>query len=402
MKKWVKVFLPAAIILGSLLILSIMIRNRPVAENKPPVVSPPLVRVTAATLDTVQILVRSQGAVMPRTESTLSSETDGQIVYVSPAFVPGGFFEAGEILARLDPREAELAITRAAADTVRFATALQIEQEEAVLAQAEWDRLGSGAPRPLAMRAPQLAQAQANLDASVAALRQAMLNLERTEIRAPYAGRIRRKQVDVGQFLRRGEALATIYAITHAEIRLPVPDEELAFFEIPMRFRGETSQAASPRVVISGEFAGRRHQWDGRLIRMEGEIDPTSRMVYAVASVPNPYGRGSNADRPPLSIGMFVEAEILGRSYADVAIVPRSAMRGTKRLAIIDDDQRLRFRQVDVLRMESDQVLIRSGLEAGERVCLSALATPVEGMEVRILETGEADVVVQDEEGAGQ
>ncbi len=402
MNTWVKVFLPFAIVLGSVLIMVFLVRSRPVVESKPPVVPPPLVRVTTATLDTVQLSVRSQGAVMPRTESALSAETDGQIVYVSPSFVPGGFFEKDELLVRLDPRDAELAVTRAAADTARFATALQIEQEEARLAQDEWRRLGSGAPMPLVLREPQLAQARANLEASVAALQQAALNLERTEIRAPYAGRVRKKNVDVGQFLRRGEALATIYAINYAEVRLPIPDEELAFFDIPMQFRGETDQAGGPRVAISAEFAGRRHRWDGRVVRMEGEIDPMSRMVYAVARVQNPYGRGANPDRPPLGIGMFIEAEILGKRYPGVAVLPRTAMHGTGRVAIIDDENRLRFRNVEVLRIESNLVYIQSGVEEGERVCLSALETQMDGMEVRVLETNPAEAVVQEAEGTGE
>ncbi len=402
MNKWVKTFLPLGIIAGSVLILVFLVRSRPVVESKPPAIPPPIVRVTTATLDTVRLTVRSQGAVMPRTESALSAETDGQIVYVSPSFVPGGFFERDELLVRLDPRDAELAVTRAAADTARFATALQIEQEESRLAQDEWRQLGSGAPMPLVLREPQLAQARANLEASVAALQQAQLNLERTEIRAPYAGRVRKKNVDVGQFLRRGEALATIYAINYAEIRLPIPDEELAFFDTPMQFRGEMARTQGPPVVISAEFAGRQHRWNGRVVRMEGEIDPMSRMVYAVARVENPYGRGANPDRPPLGIGMFIEAEILGRSYPDVAVLPRTAMHGENRIAVIDEENRLRFRNVDVLRIESDRVLILSGIETGERVCLSALETQVDGMEVRILETESAGAVVQEEEGTGR
>lgn len=400
MNRWVKIVLPLAIVAGSVLFLVFMVRSRPVVESRPPAVPPPIVRVTTATLDTVRLTVRSQGAVIPRTESALSAETDGQIVYVSPSFVPGGFFETGELLVRLDPRDAELAVTRAAADTARFATALQIEREEGRLAQDEWRELGAGAPMPLVLREPQMAQARANLEASVAALEQAKLNLERTEIRAPYAGRVRKKNVDVGQFLRRGEALATIYAINYAEIRLPIPDEELAYFDTPMQFRGEAARSAGPPVAISAEFAGRRHRWDGRVVRMEGEIDPMSRMVYAVARVQNPYGRGTNPDRPPLGIGMFVEAEILGKSYPDVAVLPRTAMHGENRIAVVDDENRLRFRNVEVLRTESDRVLVRGGVREGERVCLSALETQVDGMEVRILETGPAGV--REEEGTGR
>ena len=169
-----------------------------------------------------------------------------------------------------------------------------------------------------------------------------------------------------------------------------------------MQFRGETARAAGPPVVISAEFAGRRHRWDGTVVRMEGEIDPMSRMVYAVARVQNPYGRGANPDRPPLGIGMFVEAEILGKRYPDVAVLPRTAMHGENRVAVVDDENRLRFRPVEILRIASDQVYILSGIETGERVCLSALETQVDGMEVRVLESGSSGTVVQEEEGTGR
>ena len=404
MNKWVKTVLPVAIVLGSLLVVFFMVRSRPVVESKPPVVPPPLVRVATAKLDTVQLMVRSQGAVVPRTESALSAETDGLIVFVSPSFVSGGFFEQGELLVRLDPRDAELAVTRAAADTARFATALQIEEEEASLAVDEWRQLGSGAPMPLVRREPQLAQAQANLQAAVAALQQAQLNLDRTEIRAPYAGKIRQKNVDVGQFLRRGDALAAIYATNYAEVRLPIPDDQLAFFDIPMQYRGETETMldAGPEVVISAEFAGNEHRWNGRIVRMEGEIDPLSRMVYAVARVQNPYGRGPNPGRPPLGIGMFIEAEIHGNRYPGIVVLPRTAMHGENRVAVIDGENRLRFRMVDVLRMESNHVLIRSGIEEGELVCLSALETQIDGMEVRVLNGEPSGLTVQEEEGTGK
>lgn len=400
MNQVMKIVLPVVIVVGSLLVLAVLVMSRPKVETRAPAAPPPLVRVMAADTDTVQLAVYSQGAVIPRTESVLSAEIAGQVVYVSPAFASGGFFEKGNLLVQLDQREAELAVIRAAADTARDATALQIEEEEARVAIQEWRALGNGTPNPLVSRQPQLAQARARLEASRAALRQAELNLERTEIRAPYAGRVRQKLVDVGQFVNRGNQIAIIYAVDYAEVRLPVPDEQLAYFEAPLHFRGERSSTGGPDVVLHADFAGKRHQWTGKLVRMEGEIDPQTRMATAVARVPNPYGRGADAERPPLSVGMFVEAEISGYRFDDVMVIPRAAMRGYDQVMVVDAEDRLRFRTVDVLRLEPNRAIIKGGIKEGERICLSALDTPVDGMMVRIFQEEPKEPTVQ--EGAAQ
>ena len=136
---------------------------------------------------------------------------------------------------------------------------------------------------------------------------------------------------------------------------------------------------------MRSEFAGKNHQWAGRIVRTEGEIDPKTRMVHAIAEVKDPYGRGSDRSRPPLAVGMFVEAEIEGKWVSDVIMLPRSVLRGDQVL-VVDETDRLYHRQVEILRAESDQVLISSGLSEGERVCVSALQTPVNGMRVEVLE----------------
>ena len=403
MNKWLSISLPLAVVAGSVLITVFLVRSRPVVETKAP--GRPA---SAGSHNRRDVgYGPAHGAVPGR----------GDAPYRKRAFRPRRTVRSSSCLLPSCPAGSSketscwCASTRATRNwrshvprRIRPGSPprCRSSRRKPASREDEWRRLGSGAPMPLVLREPQLAQARANLEASVAALQQAKLNLERTEIRAPYAGRVRKKNVDAGQFLRRGEALATIYAINYAEIRLPIPDEELAYFDTPMQFRGETARASGPRVVISAEFAGRRHRWDGTVVRMEGEIDPLSRMVYAVARVQNPYGRGANPDRPPLGIGMFVEAEILGRRYPEVAVLPRTAMHGENRIAIVDDENRLRFRRVEILRIASDQVYIQSGIETGERVCLSALETQVDGMEVRILESSSSGTVVQEEEGTGR
>ncbi len=308
----------------------------------------------------------------------------------------GGFFEADAPLLRIDAHDYEQARigTRAevAASRLRQAQA----QAEAEIAVREWQELGEGPASALTAHVPQLENARAALAAAQANLGQAERNLERTELRAPYAGRVREKTVDVGQFVAAGAAVGSIYAIDFAEIRLPLPDGELAFLaELPLVYRGE-SQRAGPRVTLRAEFAGKTHEWQGRLVRTEGEIDPSSRMVHAVAQVRNPYGRGADRQRPPLAVGMYVRAEIEGAMVSDVVLLPRAAVRVDGRVLVVDEQQRLRYREIEILRATRDTLVVRSGLHDGERVVLSALDAVTDGMVVRVESRG------VDRAGAGQ
>ena len=211
---------------------------------------------------------------------------------------------------------------------------------------------------------------------------------------------MREKTADVGQFVTVGAPVARVYAVDAAEIRLPLPDAELAYLDLPLNYRGESGRVRGPRVTLRTTFAGRRHEWEGRIVRTEGEIDPRTRMVHVVAEVRDPYGRGADPMRPPLAAGMFVEAEIDGRTVQDVAVLPRAARRGADQVLIVDGENRLRFRQVDLLRTTIDEVFVRSGLHTGERVILSPLEAVSDGMRVRVNTTDRRPAPVDAEASA--
>jgi multidrug efflux pump subunit AcrA (membrane-fusion protein) len=202
--------------------------------------------------------------------------------------------------------------------------------------------------------------------------------VERCEIRAPFTGRVREERVDVGQFVSRGERIARLYAIDVAEVRLPISDDELAFVDLPLLYRGDEEARPGPEVELSARFAGERHVWRARVVRTEGEIDPRTRMVNVVARVEDPYERSNG--RPPLAVGLFVDAEILGRTVEDVVVLPRAALREGDVVHVVDAEDRLRLRPVSVLRRHRDEVVLASGLAPGERVSVTPLAAPVDGM----------------------
>ncbi len=355
-------------------------------QPEPIIVEPPLVRVIPAERTNLTLIVRAEGTVAPRTESQLVPEISGRVVEVSPSLAAGGFFEKGDVLLRIESRIYELAFTRAEAAIEQARLRLTLEQQEAAVARREWEALGSGEPSPLLFREPQIAEVESSLRAAEATLEQARYDLERTVLHAPFTGRVRSKQVDVGQFVQRGASLATLYSVDVAEVRLPIPNSELEFCNLPLAYRDESSPAAGPAVKLTAQFAGQEHTWRGRIVRTEGEIDPRTRMVNAVAQVQDPYARGNNSRRPPLAVGMFVQAEIEGIRVRDVIRAPRTALREGNLIYVVDRQNRLQFREVVPLRAERDVVLIKEGLEEDELICLSPLEAAVNGMSVRTVQ----------------
>ena len=200
----------------------------------------------------------------------------------------------------------------------------------------------------------------------------------------------------MGQYVSVGATLAEVHALDAVELRLPVPDAELAFLELPWLLppaaaadAGDTGSdgtgsdgAPGPRVELSADFAGRRWTWAGRIVRIESEIDRMTRMLHLVARVEQPFAPGDDG-RPPLTPGMFVEARIHGRSRPDSLVLPRSALREGDRVLVVDADDRLRLRDVDVLRSERERVVLAGGLLPGERVVVSLLEVVTDGMLVR-------------------
>lgn len=370
-----KKLLPLLILVAAAAVVAVLVRTRPVVETAPREIAPPPVRVVAARPTSVELRVRSQGSVVPVTEADLVSEVAGNIVWTAESFEVGGFFDAGDVLLRLDRRDYELAVASARASVAQARVALTREEAEAEVAREEWEDLGEpGEPGPLVLREPQLDEARARVEAAEANEARAELDLSRTAIRAPFAGRLRAKRVDRGEFVNRGVPLATIYSVDAAEVTLPVPDAELAFLELPL---GSELGGAGPHVVLQAEFAGDRHEWEAQVARVGGEIDPATRMVNLIARVQDPYRAASG--RPPLSVGLFVDAEILGRSVDSVFEVPRGALVGADRLWLVEDG-RLMLRRVGILRSDPDVAIVSDGLATGDLVSLTILETAVDGM----------------------
>ena len=320
--------------------------------------------------------VRSQGTVRPRTETVLSAEISGAIVEISPKFIPGGIFAADEVLMRIDPTNYRVAVTQAEA----LVRQRQIEYEGARRLKSQGYRAES-----------EYASAAAALATAEAELVRAKRNLERTYIRLPYAGMVRNKEADLGQFVNTGSRLGVTFAIDYAEVRLPLTDRDLAFVDLPYAAAITASgESQGPDVVLSAEQRGRLVQWPAKIVRSEGVVDESSRVTYAVAKIDDPYALDS--DKEPLPMGTFVTASIEGLAMEGLLRVPRYALHGSNQLLFIDSENRLRIRSVNIVRADAEYAYINGGAEAGERVILTAMESPINGMPVRI---------AGDERGAG-
>jgi RND family efflux transporter MFP subunit len=370
-----KVLYPVLALAAGLGLALLIANNEPEISAQPYEPMATTVRVARVKAGAEHLSIYSQGTVQPRVQSELIPEVSGRVTSISPALVSGGAFAEGDVLLRIDDADYRTALLRSEAALRRA----EVEYEHA---EDERERLGSLHDRQLASqqqldnarRAERVAEA--NLLEARSALDQARRDLARTELPAPFDGLVRSEHVDIGQFITRGQSIATIYSTDVVEIRLPLSAQQLRYMGLPISTRGQIPAHRRPPVTISSDFGDARFLWEGELVRLEAEVDERSRMIFGIVHL-RQYEDG---DAPILPVGMFVQAEIRGELAENVIRLPRSAIRDHNQVLVVDDDNRLHFRQVSLLRLEHDDIIVSEGLNDGERVCISPLQTVVEGM----------------------
>ena len=398
MNTLLKFVLPLVVLVVAGFATKTLIDMREVPEPEAREVVVPRVRTIRAESTDYEVWVPSRGSVVPRTESRLVVEVAGRVTAISPDLVSGGYFETDDVLLEIDPRDYELAVAQAELDVARSERRLAEEQADAEVARREWETIGRGDATPLTLREPQVAEALASLAAAEAMLERAKRDLDRTRVTAPFSGRVRDKSVDLGQYVQPGVAVATLYATDVAEVRLPLADAELQFLELPVA--GRPGAQSRPLVRLSATFAGERRQWEGTIVRTEGEIDPRTRMVMTVAQVIDPYGQDNPESSVPLAIGMFVEAEIHGIVLEDVLVLPRTALRDDGQVFVLDQDDRLRFVSTEIVRAERENVVVRAEIASGTRIVISPLEIVTDGMQVRDINVDRASSTPEESGGA--
>ncbi len=375
-RNWMQAALTILVlVIGSIGMYALKESRSEVQHKKPPPPLP-LVRVVDVAFASRTVSVSGHGTVLPLREISLVPQVAGKVVEMSPDMVDGGAFEKGDVLLRIDPQDYEIAATLAKARLKDAESKFIQAREESAAAREEWAELhGNNTPPPLVAKEPQLAAASAQLDASRAELIKAELQLDRTRIRAPFDGRVADKEVDIGQYVATGQKLAVLYATQAAEIVVPLPTEDLAWFQVP-GFTNGNGQGAD--AVVEVQIAGEARQWPGRVVRSEGKLDQRTRMVNVVVQIENPY-----ATRPPLAVGLFAKVTIRGRMLDQAALIPRAALRDNDQVWVVDPKGRLAFRTVEVARLGFDGAIIHNGLKHGEQIVVSTLKGVSNGMRVR-------------------
>ena len=376
----IKAIITIAVLLAAVAAAAGIIMSRPMPEQLTVSETTSAIRAMTVVKESLRLKIRSEGTVTPKTQTNVIPEIKGRVTWISPNLVVGGYFQAGDLLVTIDAADYEARTGLAQAQLLRAEAELEHKRFELQRLQTLInDNLVSQSNLENAARAHKIAKA--NVIESKINLAQAERDLSRTKITAPFEGMVRSESIDIGQFVQQGTPIASIYASDAVEVRLPIVNAQLAYLDPANLQRGELDPATAPMIRLTARYAGTSFVWRGQLALTEGEIDAQSRMITAVARVRQD---NQSPDVPPLQVGAFVAAEIEGQYLDDIVRLPRAALRPNSQVLIIDGDNRLRFRAVNVMRLENDFVLIDSGLESGEVVNLSPIQTVVDGMRVSL------------------
>jgi len=398
--KRLQYLLVAAVLLLGIAITITLLAFKPSAQRVAIDFKPPQVDILLAVAQDIHIPVHSQGNVQAQTQIKIAAEVTGKIDWVSDTLLDNGYFDKDEMLLAIDDTEYKLLITKAEAQVAAAGQLLARTEAEADQARKDLQRLGrkTSDTTAYALRIPHLKEARANLKAAEADLSIARLQQNRTEIRAPFAGRLITKYVDVGQFVAPGNPLLDIYSTDVAEVRIPLTQNQLSLLRLPASHSVENVVETSSQVIVIAFFAGKSWRWSGQLVRTEGVIDARNRMVYAIVQIDHPdQADPEQPGRPALTSGQFVKVTIQGRPQDQVYVLPRAALRYGRELWLVDSDNRLLKRLVGILHKEKLHVYIDSGLTPGERVITSSLDIAIDNMrlEPQLHSTSGVSEVVQ-------
>ncbi|WP_448549001.1 efflux RND transporter periplasmic adaptor subunit [Thalassotalea fusca] len=385
-----QIIVPIVIVLAGIVLFALLAGMKKPPEEKAKEDNTPIVAVESITVAPMTLHVDSYGVIKPKYETELVAQISGQIVELSDAFVRGGFVSKGQLLAVIDPSDYEAALIDAEATLASAHAALETERAQGMVAEEEWKRISNATPTALSLRKPQLAQELARVKAAEASVLRAKRNLERTQIKAPYDAMIDDRSVGLGSFVAMGTRVGKLLSTDTAEVRLPVADNQLQFL---------VDHGKNAEVVIKGSFGGQSTTWSAKIVRSEGVIDEKSRMSYLVAEVRDPYALSSEYEQKPvLRFGSYINAEILGQSLANATMVPRYLVNNG-RVAILSEESKLQFVEVDIVRQVGANVVISQGLNTGDQMIVSALDYPIDGMQLA-LPTDESDLENQSEDGS--
>lgn len=376
-KKWLKRLAPILVIAFAFVIFATLQANKPMPEKKEAQARVLQVYTTPATLESTYFDVYAQGEVKARTAINLAAQVSGRIEWASDQFIAGGSFRAGEPILRLESVDYQLALNQAEASLANAQVLLEKAEADANVARQQL--AGVNNPSPLALKIPQVKEAKASVKAAQASVERARLNLDRTTISLPYDARITSVNVQVGQVIASGQALAASFSTDEVVVRLALKQEALGSLGLPIGFVAKPNQ--EPTVTFSTDIAGTSYQWRGKLTHIEANIDQATRMVHAITTLDSPYDGNNTSDGMPMAVGLYVDAHIQGRQVDQMIAIPRSALRPGNRVFVIENET-LQVADVKVAHANEDKAYISSGITAGAQIITSPIRNPVAGMAI--------------------
>ena len=391
-----KVRIILTIVAVAVAIITLLTLARPQAQKRPTPETVVTVEVIEAVRGDYPIVVSTNGTIQADIRGNLVSQIRGEIVKVSDKFKNGGAFEAGDVLIYIDERDYIAEVSQALSAVSQAKASLDQERALAKQAKTDWNRLGNtGNPPALVGREPQLAAAKAQMDSAKARYETAKLNLERTKIKAPYTGRVIRRNAVPGQYIGIGANLAEIFATEGVEVRLPVSQDEYTQLGLDqLNLNQEPEQASQQfKVELSSRFGSNQYVWEAYVTRTDSTFDLTTRQIDVIAEVIDPFSK--DGTKPALKIGQFVNASIRGRTLENVITVPNKSLREGS-YVFTSQDKKLVRSPVTLSWQDDRNAVIQDGISEGDIVVTTSLNSTLAGATVKFQGDNTSDSLAND------
>lgn len=379
-----KAVLPVLILMLAGGIAVSIVNTAPQPERHPKPRQPRLVETVAIDVTKQILTLEAWGQVQPVHQITLRSQVNGKIIAVSPELVPGGRFTAQETILRLDPTDYALAVRQRQSDLAKARVALVLEEGNQVVAKQEFDLLGetiNEQEKSLVLRLPQLSAMKADVDTAAAVLQSARLALSRTIIKAPFDATVIRHHVDLGTYVTTTSDLVTIAGTKEYWVELAVPIAQLRWITIP----GTPDETGSAVKLFQENVWGKERFRTGRVVRLLTDLELEGRMARLLVAIQDPLNlQEQNKGKPRVLIGSYLRAEIEGTELEQLAKVDRRWIHDQDTVWIMNPDNALEIRQVTVAYRGQQNVFISEGLATGERLIVTDISAPTEGMPLRL------------------
>ena len=367
MKNFIKIFIPILILGGTVLAIYYIMTTPPKAKkldlNK---ITKIPIEIQKIEKKEYAITLTSYGVAQASTQTTLTSQVSGKIIYVNDNLKNGGYFKKGELLLQIEPDDYQADVKIAQAELILAQQALIEEEAKVTQAKEDWKKFNlNEKPNSLVLRQPQLQSAKANLLAAQASLKKAQLNLKRTKVYAPYTGRVIEKNISIAQVISSNTQIATIFSNDAIEVRLPIKTKEL----------GLINTKEHTKVTLFSKISNQ--YYDATIVRSESSIDTNTKQLYLIAQLQH---------NEHIKIGEYLTAKIEAKQLKDVIIIPNSSIYQSS-YVYIEKEGKIQRKNIQIDWQDDENSLISSGIAKNEHLVITTLGLVSSGTKVTVVNT---------------